>query len=67
MKKTMKKKVNKSIEWLIEQIMEKLEVDRMKAITMNPTIVVAPLARIELHASPSAASMAVFGSRPCFL
>lgn len=34
MKKTMKKKVNESIEWLIEQIMEKLEVDRMKAITM---------------------------------
>lgn len=32
--KTMKKKVNESIEWLIEQIMEKLEVDRMKAITM---------------------------------
>lgn len=29
-----KKKVNESIEWLIEQIMEKLEVDRMKAITM---------------------------------
>lgn len=34
MKKTMKKKVNESIEWLIEQIIEKLEVDRMKAITM---------------------------------
>lgn len=34
MKKTMKKKVNESIDWLIEQIMEKLEVDRMKAITM---------------------------------
>ena len=34
MKKTMKKKVNESIEWLIEQIMEKLEVDRMKAVTM---------------------------------
>ena len=34
MKKTMKKKLNESIEWLIEQIMEKLEVDRMKAITM---------------------------------
>ena len=34
MKKTMRKKVNESIEWLIEQIMEKLEVDRMKAITM---------------------------------
>lgn len=34
MKKTMKKKVNESIEWLIYQIMEKLEVDRMKAITM---------------------------------
>ena len=34
MKKTMKKKLNESIEWLIEQIMEKLEVDRLKAITM---------------------------------
>ena len=34
MKKTMKKKVNKSIEWLIEQIMEKLEVDRIKAVTI---------------------------------
>lgn len=34
MKKTMKKKVNESIEWLIEQIMEKLEVDRMKAVTI---------------------------------
>lgn len=34
MKKTMRKKVNESIEWLIEQIIEKLEVDRMKAITM---------------------------------
>lgn len=34
MKKTMKKKVNESIEWLIEQIMEKLEVDRLKAITL---------------------------------
>ena len=34
MKKTMKKKVNESIEWLIKQIVEKLEVDRMKAITM---------------------------------
>lgn len=34
MKKTMRKKVNESIEWLIEQIMEKLEVDRMKAVTI---------------------------------
>ena len=30
----MRKKVNESIEWLIEQIMEKLEVDRMKAVTI---------------------------------
>lgn len=32
--KTKNNKVNKSIEWLIEQIMEKLEVDRMKAVTI---------------------------------
>lgn len=34
MKKTMKKKVNESIEWLIEQLMENLEIDRMKAVAI---------------------------------
>lgn len=34
MKKTMKKKVNESIEWFIDQLMENLEIDRMKAVTI---------------------------------
>ena len=33
MKKTMKKKVNESIEWLIEQIMEKCDWSREHTVT----------------------------------